>query len=106
MPPRLTHLLQPTGEQQGEEQFLPLLRTAQLQLEQIISHGQASPAGFWYDQPSAEWVALLRGTAQLEFEDGTLPLQAGDALLIPAHCRHRVASCSLDAIWLALRFQP
>ena len=77
-----------------------------LLLEQIVSHGKASPEGFWYDQPRPEWVMLLRGTARLQFADGERPLAAGDALLIPAHCRHRVAECSLDAIWLALHFQP
>jgi cupin 2 domain-containing protein len=29
-------------------------------------------------------------------------LKPGDHLLIPAHCRHRVASVSGDAVWLAL----
>lgn len=105
MPPKVTQLLPAAAEQQGEEQFFPLLRSAQLHLEQIISNGQASPAGFWYDQPAAEWVALLRGTARLEFADGDLLLNAGDALLIPAHCQHRVAACSADAVWLALHVQ-
>ena len=50
-------------------------------------------------------MALLGGNATLEFDDGSLALAAGDALLIPAHCRHRVAACSLDAVWLALHFQ-
>ncbi|MGL4319019.1 MAG: cupin domain-containing protein, partial [Pseudomonas sp.] len=59
-----------------------------------------------YDQPKPEWVALLKGCASLQFADGSLELAAGDALLIPAHCRHRVAACSADAIWLALHFEP
>jgi cupin 2 domain-containing protein len=105
MLPSLTSLLSPPSDVRGEEEFLPLLQNERLLLEQIVSHGQASPAGFWYDQPRPEWVALLRGTARLQFDDGELPLAAGDALLIPAHCRHRVAECSLDAIWLALHFE-
>ncbi|MBC9250335.1 phosphoribosylaminoimidazole carboxylase [Pseudomonas alcaligenes] len=105
MLPKVTTLLPPPTAE-GEEQFFPLLQSDALRLEQIISHGQASPAGFWYDQPTPEWVALLRGTASLEFADGSLALTAGDALLIPAQCRHRVAACSADAIWLALHFQP
>ena len=46
MPPSLTHLLDPPSNAPGEESFLPLLQTAQLRLEQIVSRGQASPAGF------------------------------------------------------------
>jgi cupin 2 domain-containing protein len=105
MPPSVTGLLQAPDGKPGEEQFLPLLQTGQLRLEQIVSRGQGSPTGLWYDQPKPEWVALLAGSATLEFDDGCLPLAAGDALLIPAHCRHRVAECSQDAIWLALHFQ-
>lgn len=104
MPPKLTQLLE-AAPGQGEACF-PLLEHANLRLEQIVSRGQASPAGFWYDQPSPEWVALLSGSATLEFSDGSLALAAGAAVLIPAHCRHRVAACSDDAIWLALHFQP
>ena len=104
MPPEVSQLLQLPAKQ-GEEQFFPLLQSGPLRLERIVSHGQPSPPEFWYDQPTAEWVALLNGSATLEFYDGCLPLAAGDALLIPAHCRHRVAECSQDAIWLALHFQ-
>src|SRR5690606_19748624 len=106
MPPEIRKLLQAEADAAAEERFLPLVQGSGLLLEQIVSHGKASPEGFWYDQPRPEWVMLLRGTARLQFADGERPLAAGDALLIPAHCRHRVAECSLDAIWLALHFQP
>ena len=86
------------------EQFHTLLQTSAFRLEQIVSHGQPSPDNFWYDQPQTEWVLLLQGEAVLEFEEDSLPLRAGDALLIPAHRKHRVASCSEDAVWLALHF--
>lgn len=105
MPPEVSQLLQLPAKQ-GEEQFFPLLQSGSLRLERIVSHGQASPAGFWYDQPTPEWVALLNGSASLQFTDGSRELVAGDALLIPAHCQHRVATCSADAIWLALHFEP
>lgn len=89
-----------------EEKIHPLHQGGAFVLEQIVSHGQASEPGFWYDQPKDEWVVLLRGRATLEFKDDpALPLQAGDALLIPAHCIHRVASTSRDARWIALHFE-
>jgi cupin 2 domain-containing protein len=36
-----------------------LLAAPDLRIERIVSLGQASPDGFWYDQPEAEWVLLL-----------------------------------------------
>lgn len=87
------------------EQFNILIQTPHLRLEQITSYGTASPDGFWYDQGETEWVLLAKGEAVLEYEGGKLVvLKAGDYLEIPAHEKHRVKSCSQDAIWLALFF--
>ena len=36
-----------------------------IRLQRIISFGQVSPQGFWYDQKEAEWVMLLKGRARL-----------------------------------------
>ncbi len=77
-----------------------------VRIERIVSHGQASPDGFWYDQDQAEWVVVLKGEAKLLIEGAKEPvhLQVGDHLLIPAHQRHRVEWTSLDelTIWLAV----
>lgn len=43
------------------EQIVALLTRADLKIERIVSTGQASPPGFWYDQPHGEWVLVLRG---------------------------------------------
>lgn len=83
------------------ETIEPILSGVTGTLERIVSRGQPSAEGFWYDQPEAEWVALLEGTATLEFENGTLELKPGDSLTIPPHLRHRVAAVSRNAIWLA-----
>ena len=91
--------------QAESEEFFHLLSGGAFRLEAIASHGQANPSGFWYDQDSDEWVVLLRGSADLEFDDEeTLHLEAGDFLLIEAHRRHRVAMTSNDTVWLALHF--
>jgi cupin 2 domain-containing protein len=87
------------------EQLVTLLKTSGLRLEKIFSHGHATATGFWYDQEQPEWVVLLKGTAKLRFEgDEVLELAAGDSILIPARSKHRVESCSQDALWLALHF--
>ena len=73
-------------------------------IERIVSQGQASPPGFWYDQEWDEWVLLLRGGAELAFCDPpeTVALGPGDWLLIPAGCRHRVNATERDTLWLAV----
>jgi cupin 2 domain-containing protein len=42
------------------EQIIVLLEYENLRIERIVSTGQASPPGFWYDQPWAEWVLVSR----------------------------------------------
>jgi cupin 2 domain-containing protein len=89
----------------GVETLHPLLQNPALRLEQLVSRGQASAQGFWYDQPTDEWVMLVRGTATLDFgDDGMLEIKSGDSLTIPARQRHRVEMVSDDAVWVALHF--
>ncbi len=74
-----------------DEVFEDLIKNDKFKLERIISRGQASPPGEWYDQEHDEWVILLSGSAGLYFEDekSSVELKPGDYLFIPAHCRHR-----------------
>ena len=103
MPPVVKNLMDsPLG---ATETFRPLLDLPGIRLEQIVSNGQASAEGFWYDQKEPEWVMLVSGEAVLRFDPGgDAPLKPGDFLLIPANTRHRVESVSADAVWLALHF--
>ena len=68
-----------------EELIETLLEAAGLRVERIVSKGQTSPPGFWYDQPWHEWVLVLRGGARLEVagEAGDVTLRPGDYLLPP-----------------------
>jgi cupin 2 domain-containing protein len=92
------------------EIFEVLLDAKNFRLERIVSGGQATPPGEWYDQESHEWVVLLTGAAGLRFEaePGLRVLRPGDFLLIPAHCRHRVewTDPARATVWLALHYQP
>lgn len=102
---KIANLFEPRPPGETTEQFISLLQQPWFRLEYIVSHGQADEPGFWYDQNEAEWVLLARGHAVLEFDNQELSkLKAGDYLLIPAHCKHRVSSCSDDAVWLAIHF--
>jgi cupin 2 domain-containing protein len=90
------------------EQITVLLANANLRIERIVSTGQASPPGFWYDQHWAEWVVVLAGGAGVLFEGEAEPrvLRAGDYILIPPHRRHRVAWTDREhpTVWLAVHY--
>ena len=86
-----------------------ICRREGVRIERIVSTGQSSPPGFWYDQPEHEWVLVLEGRGVIEFE-GQRPdreLVRGDFLLIEPHCRHRVSWTDPDkpTVWLAVFFQ-
>ena len=91
-----------------DEEFTDLLTAEGIRIERIVSAGQASPLGFWYDQAWSEWVLVLSGSAGLLFEDEPTPreLKRGDYLLIPAGRRHRVewTDATELTIWLAVHF--
>lgn len=105
MMPVPKNLLAASPSGRAAEEVTALIQNSGLRLEHIVSHGQPSPPGFWYDQPEEEWVLLLRGSATLDFgEEGALDLRSGDCLTIPAHVRHRVGRVSEDAVWVAAHF--
>ncbi len=86
------------------ELFTTLLDAGTVRIEQIVSHGHASPEDFWYDQDQHEWVIVLRGAARLRFEDEIVEMKPGDHVSIPAHKRHRLEWTTPEepTIWLAV----
>ena len=90
------------------EQFSDLLTRPGLRIERIVSTGQCSPEGFWYDQPEGEWVLLIEGEARLRFADETEAryLKAGDFIDIAPHRQHRVdwTAPEQTTIWLAVHY--
>ena len=100
------NLLTPLPSAKDEEVTERLLSANGVRLERIVSLGQASPEGFWYDQADDEWVLLLAGRARLTIagEPNDFHLAPGDAIYLPAGCRHRVAWTDPDqqTVWLAL----
>ncbi|AOY01192.1 cupin domain-containing protein [Jeongeupia sp. USM3] len=89
------------------ELFETLARGKHVRIERIVSHGQVSPDGFWYDQSESEWVIVLQGSARLRFEDeaADTELGVGDHVLIAPHRRHRVTHTGTPTVWLAVFFQ-
>jgi cupin 2 domain-containing protein len=91
-----------------EELFETLARGDAVHIERIVSRGQVTPAGEWYDQKRNEFVLLVQGAARLEYADGRqADLGPGDWLDIPAHEKHRVAwtDPQQDTVWLAVHYR-
>lgn len=89
-----------------DELFTTLLDDPNVRIERIVSHGHASPEGFWYDQDQHEWVVVLKGAARLRFEDETIEMKPGDFIDIPVHTKHRVEWTTPDepTLWLAVHY--
>lgn len=92
-----------------DEAMSALLHAAHVRIERIVSTGQASPPGFWYDQDESEWVAVLAGAARLRIEGEAEArfLGPGDHVTLPAHTRHRVewTDPAAPTVWLAVFYR-
>ena len=101
------HLLSALPAALDAERFETLARSGGGRVERIVSHGQASPPGFWHEQDEDEFVLLVSGEAELGFDDGKrLTLTPGAWAWLPAGCRHRVerTAAGTDTVWLAVFF--
>jgi len=90
-----------------EELFEDIISTYKLKIERIVSQGNTTPAGEWYDQDSNEWVIVIQGGATISFEnEKDVNLTTGDYINIPAHQKHRVAwtDKNTQTIWLAVYY--
>ena len=85
-----------------------LAENEHIRIERIVSHGQSSDEGFWYDQAETEWVVVLTGEAKLQMKGDASPLhmKTGDHIKIAPRQKHRVEWTTPDepTIWLAVFF--
>ena len=106
MRPASGQLLSPRPQARAAEVSEILATGKGARIERIVSQGQASPPGFWYDQDRHEFVAVLSGSARLliEGEEEPRKLGPGDWIVLPAHCRHRVewTDPMQPTVWLAV----
>ena len=91
-----------------KELFETIIESNKFRIERIVSTGQATPAGQWYDQEQDEWVLLLSGNAGLVFQGDSeiCVMKSGDYVHIPAHKRHRVewTDPKQMTIWVAFHY--
>lgn len=94
-----------------ENELMEILASGsgEFKIERIVSRGHSSPADFWYEEKTSEWVMVLQGEGRIRLEEPEqdLVLQRGDWIEIPPMVRHRVEATSEneDTIWLAVHWK-
>ena len=93
----------------ADEVVDPLVEREGLRIERIVSTGQTTRQGQWYDEETGEWVLVVAGAARLRIEGEATDreLGEGDWIFLPAHCRHRVTWTRAEppTVWLAIHFR-
>lgn len=92
------NIYKPLPSKGGGEITRLLHKSGNVRIEQILSDYHTTG---WYFQDEDEWVCLLKGEADIEFEGFTKTLLEGDSLFIPRHVRHRV-SRTTKCLWLCV----
>ena len=85
-----------------EELIENILNSPNRKIERIVSRNHKTEAGKWYDQDKNEFVLIVKGSAELKFENSSVKMKEGDYIIIPAHCRHRVEKTAEGTVWLAV----
>ena len=92
-----------------EELVEVLAENEHVRIERIVSTGNASAEGFWYDQDEHEWVVVLKGKAKLLFDGDEEPIhmKVGDFVNIAAHRKHRIEWTTTNelTVWLAVFYK-
>lgn len=108
MLPEISNILTNLPPALPDEVFETIADSSSVRIERIVSNGQSTPEGKWYNQQQDEWVLVLAGSAAVLFEDSQEPqrLGVGDYILIPTGCRHRViwTDPAVKTVWLAIHF--
>ncbi|MFT4929945.1 MAG: cupin 2 domain-containing protein [Phenylobacterium sp.] len=91
-----------------KEIFEDIIKTDNMKIERIVSHGQSSPDYGWYECNDNEWVMVLQGKAKLRFHSNNelVELNPGSHIEIKAGVRHKVEWTSPDekTVWLAVYY--
>ena len=97
------------AEPQAEELVDILMERPGLRMERIVSTGQVTAEDQWYDQAWDEFVVVVSGAARvrIEGEADDRAMQAGDWIVLPAHCRHRVTwtQSTPPTVWFAVHYK-
>ena|SRR3989344_51548 len=98
----LKNIFSDIPESLPKELIETILDSSNCKIERIVSKNHKTKAGKWYNQDKNEFILILKGNAELRFENDLAKMKEGDYLIIPAHRRHRVEKTSKETIWLAI----
>lgn len=104
----VNNLLHKVKKDIPKEIFETILSSNNIKIERIISKGHTTPKGEWYNQDENEFVLVIKGDAELLFEnDERIIMKEGDYIIIPAHKKHRVEKTNLrqETIWLVIFYK-
>jgi len=90
------------------ENYKILLSGKKFNLEKIISKGYVTPDDKWIIEDTNEFVMLLKGNADLLFENGqNIKLSEGDYFVIPKNTKHKVTRTSRRPLcyWLTIHYK-
>jgi len=59
-----------------------LLDRPAFRIERIVSTGQTTPEGQWYDQETDEWVLVVKGRARLRIEGEAQDRELGESDIV------------------------
>src|SRR3972149_5495898 len=95
---KLENVFDLIAQQDTLETVGPVVDTKNVRVEVIRSIKPNNPQSGWYDQNEDEFVMVIKGSAELEFQNGaenqTVQMRGGDYMTIPAHLKHRVTKVS------------
>ncbi|HLC54596.1 MAG TPA: cupin domain-containing protein [Candidatus Nanoarchaeia archaeon] len=86
----------------AEELIEHIAGSSNCKVERIVSKGHVTQKNKWYDQDKNEFVLIIKGNAEIRFENDSVKMKEGDYVIIPARCKHRVEKTSKETIWLAV----
>ena len=99
---KVFNFLDNISKDSNDEIFETVISNDKVKIERIISYGQTTPKDYWYDQDEDEFVLILKGSAKIQYDDGTIyTLNINDSLYIPVHQKHQVIYTSNPTIWIA-----
>ncbi|MDO5707829.1 MAG: cupin domain-containing protein [Andreesenia angusta] len=84
-----------------EEYFEELKKFKNGRIERIISSNNTTD---WLEQKEDEYVILIKGNAEIEYEDIKIEMSSGDTLYIPRGQKHRVSYTDEECIWICIFF--
>jgi cupin 2 domain-containing protein len=81
-----------------------LLSSKKFMIERVVSAASNLPSHV-YNQKEGEFVMLIDGYAELEFQKQIVKMRKGDYINIPPHSKHRILKTDKNTQWLCIFYK-